>query len=67
VSRDSLKACRIDAAQAVIRRDAVGQHRLREIYAGDSQWIEKIADSLQPDEIAYIHEDVVHYNWLRPE
>ena len=67
VSRDSLKACRIDAAQVVIRCDAVGQHRLREIYAGDSQWIEKIADSLQPDEIAYIHEDVVHYNWLRPE
>ena len=67
VSRDSLKACRIDAAQTVIRRDAIGQYRLREIYAGDSQWIEKIADTLRPDEIAYIHEDVVHYNWLRPE
>jgi hypothetical protein len=66
ISPDMLKACRIDAAQAVIRRDAIGMHRLREIYAGDSHWIEKIAQSLPPEQIGYIHDGVVHYNWLRP-
>ena len=66
VSPDSLKASRIDAAQAVIRRDAISDHRLREVYAGDSHWIEAIAKSLPPEEIAYIYEAIVHYNWLRP-
>jgi hypothetical protein len=66
IDPESLKACRIDAAQAVIRRDAIGDHRLREVYAGDSHWIEAIAKTLQPDQIGYIHEPVVRYNWLRP-
>jgi hypothetical protein len=66
IGPESLKACRVDAAQAVIRRDAISDHRLREVYAGDSYWIEAIAKSLHPDQIAYILDAVVHYNWLRP-
>lgn len=66
-SRQMLRQTHVDAGQVVIRRDAIGERRIPPHYCGDGEWIETIANSLEDDQIAYIHEPVTYYNWLRNE
>ncbi len=65
VFREMLRETHVDAAQVVVRREAIGKLRIPEHYCGDGGWIESIANSLRDDQIAYIREPVVSYNWLR--
>lgn len=67
VHRQMLKQTHVDAAQVVVRRDAIGEMRIPEHYCGDGEWIEALANTLAPDQIVYIHEPLVFYNWLRTE
>lgn len=63
--RMMLRASLVDAAQVIIRRDAIGDLRIPEHYCGDGEWIEAIARSLGSHEIAYLPGVVIHYNALR--
>lgn len=65
VHRGMIRASHIDAAQAVIRRDAIGDHRIPLNYCGDGEFLEAVADGLMESEIAYLREPVVMYNALR--
>lgn len=44
-SPDNAVLGKIDAGQAVIRRDVIGDRRIPETYAGDGQWLEEILAS----------------------
>lgn len=59
------RASHIDAAQVIIRRDAIGDHRIPEHYCGDGEWIEAIARDLVDKHIAYLPDVVIRYNALR--
>ena len=65
--RKMLRASHVDAAQVVVRRDAIGLLRIPENYCGDGEWIEALAKGLAGEQIAYIQEPVVYYNYLRTE
>lgn len=65
VDRSMLRETHVDAGQVVIRRSAIGAHRIPEHYCGDGAWIEKIADELADYQIAYVHQPAAYYNWLR--
>lgn len=65
VNRAMLKETHVDAAQIVVRRDAIGDLRLPEHYCGDGAFIEALANKLDPDRIHYIHTPIVSYNALR--
>jgi GT2 family glycosyltransferase len=65
VHRQMLKQTHVDAAQVVARRDAIGELRIPEHYCGDGEWIEALANTLAPEQIVYIREPLVFYNWLR--
>ncbi|HEU5087772.1 MAG TPA: hypothetical protein VFT99_10010 [Roseiflexaceae bacterium] len=65
IGRHMLRASLVDAAQVIVRRDAIGDRRIPEHYCGDGEWIEAIARSLGSHEIAYLPGVVIHYNALR--
>lgn len=55
---------RIDAAQLVIRRDALGDLRLPETYAGDGLLAEMLQAALPAESIVYLDEPLCYYNRL---
>ena len=65
VERGMLMQTHVDAGQVLIRKDAIGDRRIPLHYCGDGEWIEMIADQLEPAQIAYIREPLTYYNWLR--
>lgn len=65
VERSMLRQTHVDAGQVVIRKDAIGDLRIPLHYCGDGEWIEQIANSLEPSQITYIREPMTYYNWLR--
>lgn len=54
----------IDAAQLIIRRDALGSLRLPETYAGDGLLAEALAAALPAERIVYLDEPLCTYNRL---
>lgn len=54
----------VDAAQLVIRRDALGDLRLPETYAGDGLLAELLAAVLPAEAIVYLDEPLSYYNRL---
>lgn len=55
---------RVDAAQLVIRRDALGALRLPETYAGDGLLAEMLAATLPEETVVYLDEPLSYYNRL---
>lgn len=55
---------RVDAAQLVIRRDALGALRLPETYAGDGLLAEMLAATLPAEAVVYLDEALSYYNRL---
>jgi hypothetical protein len=54
----------VDAAQLIVRRDALGERRLVETYAGDGLLAEALAAALPAGQIVYLDEVLSYYNRL---
>lgn len=65
VHRRMLRETHVDAAQAVFRREAIGELRIPEHYCGDGAFIEALADRCGDPRIVYIEQPIVTYNALR--
>jgi hypothetical protein len=63
-AHQNLRVDHVDAAQMIIRRDALGAHRLPLTYAGDGLLAETLAKALPTDQIICIPDVVSYYNRL---
>jgi len=59
---ESVKVGYIDAGQALLRRDAVGDDRLPETYEGDGQFLERVLARAGPQ--MYVNEPLSFHNML---
>lgn len=62
---DAMRVNHVDAAQLVIRRDALGDLRLPESYAGDGLLAAQLAATLPVERIIYVPLTLSYYNRLR--
>jgi hypothetical protein len=63
--RQMLRQTHVDAGQVIIRREAIGLHRIPLHYCGDGEFIEALANRLPNRAIVYVPEPTTYYNWLR--
>lgn len=62
---DAMRVDGVDAAQLLIRRDAIGGYRIPETYAGDGMLAAHLAAALPAEQVAYLDEPLAYYNRLR--
>jgi hypothetical protein len=60
---ENVKVGSIDAAQAILRRDCVGERRWRHLYTGDGRLLEQLVPELK--KVVYLDEVLAYHNKLQ--